>query len=242
MLPRFFVPDLGAAKVVSLPTDEAHHLVKVLRLQAGDLVHVFDGRGIEWRGRVESAGRNGATVTLLEPVTPHTPPVDLTLVQAVLKGDAMDDIIRDCTMVGVRAVQPILTERTTVRTSAMTNARERWQRIAVASAKQCGAARLPEIREVVGFNHWVAAPSIQPAFILVEPSLARASTTMRELASHPIPSEATLIVGPEGGWTEQERDCVVAARCTPLSLGRTTLRARTVPLVAAAALLAIWDR
>ena len=242
MPPRFFVPDLSAAKVVSLPAEEARHLVKVLRLQAGHLVHVFDGRGVEWRGRVESTGRGGATVTLLEPVTPYTPPIELTLVQAALKGEAMDDVIRDCTMVGVRAIQPILTARTTVRTSAMTNAPERWRRIALASAKQCGAARLPEIREVVGFEDWVARPLIQPAFILVEPSMATAPTTMRDLASRPVPSEATLTVGPEGGWTEQERDLVIAAGCVPLSLGRMTLRASTVPLVAAASLLAIWDR
>jgi 16S rRNA (uracil1498-N3)-methyltransferase len=242
MAARFYVPNLNPAeRVARLPADEAHHLVKVLRLVPGDEVGVFDGRGNEWRARVEAARRDGVEVSLLERLISRSPAVELTLVQAVLKGEPMDDVIRDCTMLGVGTIQPILTARTTVKTSTMGTAPDRWRRIALASAKQCGAARLPEIRDVVHFGDWLASGPLPNTFILVEPSVAVAPVSIRELASRPIPPQATVIVGPEGGWTERERDQVLAAGGTALSLGPMTLRADTVPLAAAATLFAIWS-
>jgi 16S rRNA (uracil1498-N3)-methyltransferase len=239
---RFYAPDLNAAEgSARLPHDEAHHLTKVLRLGRGEIVGVFDGRGGEWRARVETAGREGVEVSLIEAIAPRQPAVDLTLVQAVLKGPAMDDVIRDCTMVGVRSIQPVLTTRTTVKASTMDVAPDRWRRVALASAKQCGAARLPEMKEVVDFDDWLGRGVLQPVLMLVEPSVAVAPVTMRQLASRPVPSQATLVVGPEGGWTEEERDRAISTGCSPLSLGRMTLRAHTASLVAAAALLAVWD-
>jgi 16S rRNA (uracil1498-N3)-methyltransferase len=242
MTARFYVPDLDpAVRVVRLPPEEAHHLVKVLRLGAGDNVAVFDGRGNEWLARVETAARSGVDVSLVEPVVRTQPAVALTLGQAVLKAQAMDDVIRDCTMVGVAAIQPIQTARTTVKTEAIAAAPARWRRIALASAKQCGAARLPDVRDVVSFDQWIERAPRGAAFVLVEPSVAVAPVTVRQLASRPAPTQASLLVGPEGGWTEEERDRAIAAGCVALSLGPMTLRAAAVPLAAAAALLAIWD-
>jgi 16S rRNA (uracil1498-N3)-methyltransferase len=240
MAARFYVPDLKPSSgIARLARDEAHHLVKVLRLKIGDIVGVFDGRGTEWRARVETAGRAGVEVSLLEPVPSRRPAVDITLVQAVLKGEPMDDVVRDATMLGVAAIRPILSARTTVKTAAMSTAVERWRRVALASAKQCGAARLPDIGDVLRFDEWVEQP-LEDAFILVEPSVAVAPVTIRQLASAPVPSRAVLLVGPEGGWTGEEHERATAAGCTPLSLGPMTLRAAAVPLAATAALLGIW--
>jgi len=242
MTPRFYTPDLKPAEGNAwLPADEAHHLLRVLRLGPGEIVGVFDGRGGEWRARVVTASRGAVEVSLLEAVVRRAPVVNLTLVQAVLKGPAMDEVIRDCAMVGVAAIRPVLTARTTVKTSTMEAAPDRWRRLALASAKQCGASRLPEIHDVVGFNDWLGRAQAQPVFILVEPSVAIAPTTVRQIASRPVPAQATLVVGPEGGWTEEERDRAMSTGCSPLSLGRMTLRADAVPLAAAAALLAVWD-
>ena len=240
MAARFYVPDLKPSSgVAELPIDEAHHLTRVLRLETGAVVGVFDGRGTEWRARVETAGKAGVQVALLEPVPARRPAVDITLVQAVLKGEPMDDVVRDATMLGIAAVQPILSARTAVKAAAMAAAVERWRRVALASAKQCGAASLPDIAEVIRFDEWLPA-SLQDAFILVEPSIAVAPVTIRKLASAPVPARAVLLVGPEGGWTEEERERATAAGCKSLSLGPMTLRAAAVPLAATAALLGIW--
>ena len=243
MLPRFYVPDLdpesGSAQ---LSGDEAHHLTRVLRLAAGDLVAVFDGRGVEWRGRIARASRERATVSLIEPVASRLPSVAITLAQAVIKGEGMEDVIRDCTMAGVAAIQPLISERTTVKRRAIASAPERWRKIALASAKQCGIARLPEISEALELAEWLTSALPARAFLLIEPdAVVEGTVTVKQLAREEPPSNVLLLVGPEGGWTAAERDAAIAAGCTPLSLGPLTLRASAVALAASAALIAIWE-
>ncbi|MGH9369994.1 MAG: RsmE family RNA methyltransferase, partial [Vicinamibacterales bacterium] len=225
MLPRFLVPDLDPNRPSAvLPAEEAHHLARVLRLKAGDDVCVFDGRGREFLARVATIAREGVVVTLLEPSdTTRAASVALTLVQAVLKGEAMDDVVRDGTMIGVATIQPVVSDRTTVKASVLPKAVERWRRIALASAKQCGRATLPRIMEPVAFASWIDADIRGDAFLLVEPSVATSSTvTVRALAHGPAPKSASLVVGPEGGWTQEEVSLALAAGCTSLSLGRLT--------------------
>src|SRR5918994_5841104 len=131
MLPRFLLPDLDTHRPEAvLPPEEAHHLSRVLRVKVGGEIAVFDGRGREFRAHVASIDRQVVTVRLLAPVVPMPPPaVPLTLVQSVLKSDAMDDVVRDCAMVGVESIQPVVSERTTVKSSLLVKAAERWRRI-----------------------------------------------------------------------------------------------------------------
>lgn len=244
MLPRFYDPDLdpesGSAR---LSPDEAHHLTRVLRLVAGDMVTVFNGRGVEWRARVDRASREAVTLTLLEPVAARMPAVAITLAQAILKGEAMEDVVRDCTMIGVAGIQPVLSERTTVKRRTLAVAHDRWRRIALASVKQCGTARLPEILRPTQFDQWLPSPLPAHSYLLIEPGTSLPEvTTVRQLALSPAPPSALLLVGPEGGWTESERDAAITAGAIPLSLGPLTLRASTVALAAGAALIAVWER
>ena len=242
MLPRFYAPDLdpesGSAR---LSPDEAHHLTRVLRLAAGDIVTVFDGRGIEWRARIAGASRESATLTLLDPVAARVPSVAITLVQAIIKGEGMEDVIRDSTMIGIAAIQPVISDRTTVKRRALAPAYERWRRIALSSAKQCGTARLPAIFEPVEFKEWLSTPLQPDSYLLIEPGAMQGHvTTVHQLAMAAAPPSALLLVGPEGGWTEPERDAAIGAGATPLSLGPLTLRANAVALAAGAALIGIW--
>lgn len=243
MPPRFYAPDLapesGSAR---LSPEEAHHLTRVLRLGSGDIVTVFDGRGIEWRARVDKASREAVTLSLLEPVAARMPHVAVTLAQAVIKGEAMEDVVRDSTMIGIAAIQPVLSERTTVKRRGLGVAHDRWRRIALASAKQCGTARLPEIFRPMPFDQWLPARLPAHSYLLIEPGTSLTEvTTVRQLALVPAPSSALLLVGPEGGWTESERDAAIEAGVIPLSLGPLTLRANAVALAAGAAMLAVWE-
>ena len=149
MQPRAYAPDLDPAQAITtLSSEESAHLVRVLRLGAGARVLVFDGRGTQYLARIATAAKDSVTLSLLEPVPPASEPrVRLTLAQAVLKGDKMDAVVRDATMMGVSAVVPLITERTVIPRSAVElgRVRERWHRIAVASAKQCGRAIVPDI-------------------------------------------------------------------------------------------------
>src|SRR3954468_11345900 len=124
-------------------------MTRVLRIGIGDTVAVFDGRGHEFLARVIAAERREARLQIVSRVEPPPEPaVPITLVQAVLKGDKMDDVVRDAVMLGVSAVQPIVTRRTEVTVAALvrTGRVDRWRRVALASVKQSRRAVLPEIR------------------------------------------------------------------------------------------------
>lgn len=233
MLPRFFVPDLNPdAGEAHLPADEARHLTRVMRLGVGDEVAVFDGRGHELRACVSEASRDVVRVELVERLTPapeaHIP---LTLVQAVLKGDKMDEVVRDATMMGVTAIEPIVSARTIAKRQSV----ERWARVAVSSAKQCRRAVVPRIGDTKRLAEWLAEAPCELTLLLVEPAAAGgAETSMRALLDRAAPASVAVVVGPEGGWTPEERDAMVAAGCVAVTLGGLTLRADAVPLAAIA--------
>jgi 16S rRNA (uracil1498-N3)-methyltransferase len=231
--------------LVTLPVEEAQHLTRVLRLTVGDRIRVFNGRGQEFDAIVDTTARQAVTVRVGEPHLPAPEPrIAITLVQAVLKGEKMDDVIRDAVMLGVVAVQPVVATRseTSLATLDRGHRRERWERIAISSTKQCGRAVVPRIADVVPFAHVPPAISALalpgPALMLVEPSASADALALTDLDVPP-PVEATLIVGPEGGWTTHE---IAAAQstCRFVSIGARTLRADAMAVVALSAVFAMW--
>src|SRR6185295_5481908 len=113
---RFFAPAAHATgDRILLPGDEAEHLTRVLRLSTGATVCVFNGRGAEFEAIVETIDREGVRVHVGAPSTPAPEPrIAITLAQAVLKGDKMDDVVRDAVMLGVAAIQPLVTARSEI--------------------------------------------------------------------------------------------------------------------------------
>ncbi len=231
-LPRFFAPELDpSAGAAALPPDEARHLTRVLRLAPGDEIAVFDGRGREFLARVTEAARERVCVALVEPIVPAPEArVPLTLVQAVLKGDKMDAVVRDATMMGVAAIAPVVSARTIAKRQSV----ERWERIAVSSAKQCRRAVVPRVQPIAGIEAWCASSAHDLKLLLVEPAAAGGGAPSIGDACVRQAASVAVIVGPEGGWTVEERDAIIAAGATPITLGGLTLRADAVPLAAIA--------
>ena len=247
MTARFYAPAAErVGEVIDLPSDEAAHLTRVLRLKTGAAVRVFNGRGGEFDGVVDAVSKKLVRVRIdgTCEVTAAEPRVSVILAQAVLKGDKMDEVIRDTVMMGATAIQPIVTTRTEVMLAALQRGRrrERWERIAVTAAKQCGRATVPGILEPRPFTDLIEAlghaalPA--PALMLVEPSASDGAFSLGELAGSP-PREVTLVIGPEGGWTPEELD-LGSSTCRLVTLGTRTLRADATPVIALAALFAIW--
>jgi 16S rRNA (uracil1498-N3)-methyltransferase len=243
--PRFLAPDLDpTAAETRLPPDESRHLTRVLRLGPGSLVSVFDGRGLEFLARVVGGREGLVSLALVEPVEPvPEAPVPFTLIQAVLKGAAMDDIVRDATMMGAAAVQPVLTQYTAVKPAlAMRRENaERWRRIAIASSKQSRRATLPELREPLPFATALAASAPAAVLMFVEPSAGRATTSMRAFVGTAPPQGAALVVGPEGGWADDELDLGERSGAAMVTLGHLTLRAEAVPMAAMAIFRMVWE-
>lgn len=240
MLPRFLAESLDPhAGTARLSEDEARHLSQVLRVAVGDEVGVFDGRGREFRARVERVARDGADLRLLEEIAAAPEPaVPVTLAQAVIKGEKMDDVIRDATMMGVAAVEPLLTEHTAAHV-APGRAPARWRRIAIASAKQSRRAVVPAIGSGRTLEDWIVEDRAALRLLLVEPAAGVGSHPLSTIAGDR-PASASLLVGPEGGWSPREIDSAVRAGCVPITLGRRTLRADAVPIVAIGLLQFVW--
>lgn len=241
-LPRFLVPELGSEgdKAV-LPPAESHHLTRVLRLSASDRIAVFDGKGREFLAHIDRADRHAAVVTLVAPVEPVPEPrVPFAVVQALLKGTAMDDVVRDATMLGAATIEPVMTTHV-VRKGFKPAPRDRWQRIALASSKQCHRAVVPEVLPVRNFDGWLRASAQELRLLFLEPSSDEKSRSLRSLLGTPAPASAALIVGPEGGWNNVEIEAALNAGCVAVSLGPLTLRADAFALAAASAFRMLWE-
>ena len=154
----------------------------------------------------------------------------------------MDDVIRDAVMLGVAAIQPIVTRRSEITVAAlMKGARlERWRRVALASVKQSRRAVLPEIRVPLTIETALREPAAALRLMLVEPGAAATVEPMAVLLQAAAPADATLFVGPEGGWAQEEWTSAAAQGVRLLSLGTRTLRADAVPVAAISVLQFIW--
>jgi 16S rRNA (uracil1498-N3)-methyltransferase len=222
---------------VELSSGEAHHITRVLRLRVGDDLVVFDGGGREWLGRIVSTAEP-VVVDLVEPRVPAAEAsVFVTIGIGLLKGDQMDAVVRDVTMLGVMAVAPFVSAHVAIPDGArQTRSIERWQRVAIASAKQSGRAVVPAVEPIVVFEKLLASHIGELIVLCAEPNLR----VSREVAPLSRPERALVLVGPEGGWAASEIGAARAAGAHVLDLGPRTLRAETAPTVALSALWTMW--
>jgi 16S rRNA (uracil1498-N3)-methyltransferase len=237
-LPRFHHRSIDPAPGSTLILDgpEARHATRVLRLTAGDRAVVFDGAGTVVLTEVVAGRGERLELRVLEPHTAGRElPVAITMAPAVLKGDAMDALIRDATMLGAVAIAPAVTARTVVpaRASASASVVERWRRIALASVKQCGRSVLPAIAAARPLDAALRDPAWADAtrLVLCEPGLlpGRAAGALDTPAPH---GRMVVLSGPEGGWTPEEVAQAVDLGWQPWTCSPLTLRAETAPIVA----------
>jgi 16S rRNA (uracil1498-N3)-methyltransferase len=235
---RFHAPDLpDEGALLRLAEDEARHLTQVLRLTIGDAVRVFDGRGREQDARVENANRHRVELRIGPRATPAPEPsTAITLAAALLKGDKFDDVVRDAAMLGTRAIQPLITAHTEVPAARAGGAArlDRWRRIVLSSTKQCGRAVIADIAPPASLDDALSRLP-RPWIVLAEPAAGGATST-----PPPAPREASVFVGPEGGWAPQEIERLRSGGAIFLRLGGRTLRADAAPIVGLSVLLHEW--
>jgi 16S rRNA (uracil1498-N3)-methyltransferase len=239
---RFYAPDFSTSAEVQLPEDEAQHLARVLRLRAGDSIAIFDGHGREALAQVTSVTSRRVSVHVLEPRTAAPEPqVAVTLAQALLKSDKMDRVIRDAVMFGVTAVQPIVTRRTDVPMKAVKHGgrQDRWERTVISSVKQCGRAVVPPVHEAQEVAEFLRTTAGQTRLMFVEPGRDDNIADVATLEGQR-PSQAVVLIGPEGGWDPQEIEDAAAGGAQLLSFGGRVLRADAAGAAVISVLRYIW--
>jgi 16S rRNA (uracil1498-N3)-methyltransferase len=239
---RFYAPQISFAsdgKSVTLSADEARHARDVLRLARGDEVFVFNGQGHEYRCVIVELTPHSAVLDVVEQVEPAKPasPLDLTLAVALLKSEKFDLVVQKSTELGVTRVVPLITARADVKIREPRDAHrklERWQRIALESAKQCGRARLMRVDAPLNLDEFFGSiADVQLKIMFTERDGGSLADTFKTDAR----SACTVaMVGPEGGWTDDEIQQARASGWEIVTLGGRTLRAETAAIAVAALL------
>jgi 16S rRNA (uracil1498-N3)-methyltransferase len=232
MTRRLFVPaERLAADRLSLSGDDHLYLARVLRARAGDRLTLFDGAGAEVDAEVARVGRHDTELALGDrragAVT--APPVAITLLVAVPRGERLELVIQKTTELGVARVVPLVTARSVARPEP--ERRPRWEKIAREAARQCGRADVPRVDAPTPLGAAVAAPDLPPARLALWEG-ERARSLRAHLAAGPAASAVALLIGPEGGLGDDEVATTAAAGFVALSLGPRILRVETAAIAA----------
>lgn len=224
-----------------LPSGQAHHVVHVLRLKAGDAIAVFDGHGNEYVAVIDRIAKSsvGLTVGARQAVDRESP-LAVTLAQGISSGERMDYTIQKAVELGIAAIQPLETSRGVVRLDGM-RAQKRlahWRAIAIAACEQCGRNNVPEVAPVMALRVWLGQAIHPPGPGLRVMLAPQAQIALRELPG--APRAVALLCGPEGGLTTEERQDAERAGFIPARLGPRVLRTETAALAALAAMQTLW--
>jgi 16S rRNA (uracil1498-N3)-methyltransferase len=237
--PRAYVDlEMQEGDIVTLPAPVYQHLVVVLRRIRGDTVTLFNGRGGEYGATIEAVARKTVTarVTQFRDVQRESP-LQVTLGQAVSKGERMDYAIQKAVELGVTTIQPLVTDHVVVRLDAerWQRKREHWQSVAVSACEQSGRTRVPAVAPVVDLRDWINAVPGTALRLVLAPTGGVAAGTLKHGGQ-----AVWLLVGPEGGLSEQESRLVDISGFTALSLGPRTLRSETAGVVALSVMQSLW--
>ncbi len=220
--------ELGAE--VRLGAALSHRLRGVLRFREGAGLAVFDGSGGEWAATVVAVTPAGVTLRIGEAIEPlPEPPVAVTLCCAFPRGQRGDWIVEKATELGVAAITPLASERAVLQPGE--GRIERWRRIAIEAAEQCGRASLPAFGE----------EPLPDALRLIADPGARQSVAEAIAGVSPPPSAVAVYVGPEGGWTAGEQERLIAEGARPVGLGPRRLRVETAAIVTLAQTLSALE-
>jgi len=226
---------LAAGAQVELRGKAALHATRVLRLEAGDAVTVFNGDGADYPSIIKELHKGSLTLAVRAATAARAEsPLAIALVQGIARGERMDLVVQKATELGVTAIVPVATARSVVRLDADTRAKKlaHWRGVAIAACEQCGRATLPAIAEPLDFASWLARAAAPGTLrILLSPeaedSLVGAAAGARGIE---------LLVGPEGGLEDSERALALTVGYRSCRLGPRILRSETAAVAALAVL------
>lgn len=239
---RFFVEPLEFNKEeIGIKGDDLKHLKKVLRLGTGDRIEILDGLGKAAEAQIVRFENEIAFCKPLDIFTPKgKPPLKITLLQGLAKGEKMELIIQKTTELGISRIIPVACQRSVVRLdkNKALNKKERWQKVALEASKQCRRPDIPKVDSPLDFKEALNLIPKEALFLLLWEKEQKKS--FEDILKKSPPYEIFLAIGPEGGFEEEEVKMALLKGAFSLSLGSRILRTETASLACLAILMQNW--
>ncbi len=231
-MPRFYIPNPHIENgLLRIEGDEVRHIRRVLRLQAGDEVLVFDGLGKEFEGTIVEEGRSSVMVKIQRILSAKgDSPLEVTLAQSLLKGEKMDYLIQKATELGVKEIIPFLSSRSVplLEKSGKLKRHHRWERIAIEASKQCGRGMVPKVGPLQDYADMLRGASTDHLRLIL---WEKDGIKLKEvLARSNGKTKIFFVVGPEGGFSRDEVKEAKGSGFVAVTLGKRILRAETASL------------
>jgi 16S rRNA (uracil1498-N3)-methyltransferase len=220
---------------IVLADDEAHHAVNVMRHKVGDIIVASDGKGMVYEAKIGRVSDSLVEAKILKERRMQNEPISsITVAQGIIKGSRMDYAVEKLTELGVRRIVPFISARSAVVPEEGGEKAARWRRIAIGAMKQSERSIAPEISEVTSFDKLLLLSKKHDLFLMGWEKEKRNKVLGIDLKNA---KSVLLLVGPEGGFTEEEVEGARSAGAVALSLGERKLRAETASVVLAALVL-----
>ena len=236
-IPRFYCPELtGVGEEIKLPHAVHRHAVQVLRLKSGRELRLFNGSGLEIEAVMTSVNKRESTAKLMTVIQNDIEsPLSLTLLQGISRGERMDYALQKAVELGVNKIVPVTTERCNVQLSGPRAQKkvDHWQGVIISASEQSGRCNLPILTPIMSFDE-VLEKFNSGSRLILEPTAALGFKTL------PLQTETKLLIGPEGGFSDEEVQTAVRQGFQAVKLGPRTLRTETAAVSALAILQAMW--
>lgn len=237
---RFYsAENLIIGATVKLSENAATHATRVLRLNEGDVINLFNGDGFDYTCELILVKKNEVLAKVKDSAAINNePPFNITLLQGISSGDRMDYTIQKAVELGIKQIQPIATERSVVKLSAERAEKrvEHWQNVVIAACEQCGRATIPIVSAPKTLANWLAAnPQAAGTRVLLNPIGAKRLAEIAKPAG-----EIQLLIGSEGGLSNAEIDIAISHGFQSVILGPRILRTETAALAAVSVMHTLW--
>jgi len=235
---RFFAdPSAISDGSIVITGDDVNHISRVLRLKCGDEIEVCDKNQTDYTCTVSEISKTEVLAKITDKKeNKNESPVDITLYQGVPKGEKMDDIVRKCVELGVKNIVPVVMKRTVVKVKSPYPKTQRWERIILEAAKQCKRGIIPSLSEPITFDEMLNTLSCEELNIL--PYENEDTTSLKDvLKNNSKFKKINIIIGPEGGFDDEEIEKAKQNKIFTVTLGPRIMRCETAPIAAVSAVM-----
>lgn len=233
-MPRFFIDsNLINENEITIQGEDVKHIINVLRMKKGEEAVLCDGKGIDYYCTLEHFDKTFVKAVIKrKEINNAESPVSISIFQGIAKGDKMDLIIQKAVELGVSEIIPIVTDRTVVKLNGKNDSelkQQRWQRIALEAAKQCGRGKVPKVYLPISIDEaFKNAKKFEMVLMAYE---KERKTTLKKIIENKSPKTVAIYIGPEGGFSDEEASQALLHELNCVTLGNRILRTETCGLV-----------